>query len=323
MEYRLPGYALLQGHGLEIGALHNPAPIPDHCTVDYCDVITKAEAIQLFPELEPDTIVEPVYICDLDTQGLQPIQNEQFDFVVISHVIEHVANPIYIVGEVLRVLKYGGLLVMVCPDKRYTFDRERQRTPFMHLINDYQNHVDTVTDDHFRDLLLGVYPHLRGLSQEELDTHIPTVRSRREHAHVWDSYTFKQFMLATLAILEEHETCLYEVYGEDTNLEYFSVWRREASGVHSASIDSQPQATSSAEMQNDVLMEPQLSLVAALENYTVRNQSLEASINQKNAHILALESLIQRIERGYVLRLLRGCQQVFKRVRLSIQRHRC
>jgi hypothetical protein len=40
------------------------------------------------------------------------------------------------------------------------------------------------------------------INQEELKLHINNVRKRREHAHVWDSQTFSDFMLKTLDLLQ-------------------------------------------------------------------------------------------------------------------------
>ncbi len=313
MQYRQNGYALLRGHGLEIGALHNPAAIPSQCTVDYCDVISKEQAVDLFPELDPNTIVEPRYIANLDQGELSQFSDQQFDFVIISHVIEHLANPIAIVNDVFRITKYGGHVVMVCPDKRYTFDRQRDLTPFTHLVDEYQQHVSVVTNDHYRDMLRGVYPHIRHLSDEELDRdHVPTVRSRREHAHVWDSYSFKRFMQASLILVDRYATCVYEVYGEITNLEYFSVWRHDehhnvAPSIQSHdSIELAEYATQITGLVNEV--ERQRTVITALHsnaeddhNYCVY---LEEVIQTKDRHIQALELNIQNIKQGKVLRLI-------------------
>ncbi|MCB0785280.1 MAG: hypothetical protein KDC02_13865, partial [Flavobacteriales bacterium] len=56
---REPGWALLSGHGLEVGALHEPAPLPVACTVEYVDAISREEAARLFPEIEAERLVEP------------------------------------------------------------------------------------------------------------------------------------------------------------------------------------------------------------------------------------------------------------------------
>jgi hypothetical protein len=40
--HRKNGYGLLSGHGLEMGAFHQPAAIPWHCTVEYLDIYPKS-----------------------------------------------------------------------------------------------------------------------------------------------------------------------------------------------------------------------------------------------------------------------------------------
>ncbi|MBS1504915.1 MAG: class I SAM-dependent methyltransferase, partial [Bacteroidetes bacterium] len=74
-----------------------------------------------------------------DGTDLSPVDSEQYDFVLSSHSLEHIANPLKALNEWLRVLKRGGILVLVLPDKRYTFDHRRPVTKFEHLLQDFQN----------------------------------------------------------------------------------------------------------------------------------------------------------------------------------------
>ena len=68
-------------------------------------------------------------------------------------------------------------------------------TPFEHLLSDYRNDVTEVSDDHYVDFLIGVYPGMRALDEKELAERVANVKQRREHAHVWDSNSFKEFLL--------------------------------------------------------------------------------------------------------------------------------
>ena len=77
--------------------------MPAHCRVEYCDVVSREDLLSSFPEVDPETVVEVDHLCDMDTQGLTPFADDGFDFVILNHVIEHVANPIAVVGEVFRV----------------------------------------------------------------------------------------------------------------------------------------------------------------------------------------------------------------------------
>ena len=126
----------LSGHGLEIGPLHTPLALPPNATVDYVDRCTVEELRKQYPELDHLPLVAPTIIDDAET--LRTVANEAFDFVVAAHVIEHMRNPFGALANWFRVLRPGGLLYLIVPDKRKTFDKERDRTPLNHIINDYQ-----------------------------------------------------------------------------------------------------------------------------------------------------------------------------------------
>jgi len=226
MNHRKIGLSLLKGYGLEIGALHNTSPVPEGCIVEYFDVMTKAQAVEIFPEIDPSLIVEPKYIGDLDKNGLTQFEDEKFDFVILNHVIEHVANPIHVISEVFRIVKKLGLVVISCPDKRFAFDKDRNLTPFEHLLEEYYNEVDYVTDEHYIDFLSKVHPEVMKLPPDQIRIHIENVRRRREHAHVWNSKTFKDFLERTFSLLKINAICVYESDGDENQFEYFAVWRR-------------------------------------------------------------------------------------------------
>ncbi|MDM8564353.1 class I SAM-dependent methyltransferase [Candidatus Halobeggiatoa sp. HSG11] len=225
LNHRQNGYSFLNGNGLEIGACHQPATIPDNCTIEYCDANSKEETVKLFPELDINTLVEVEHICDLDKDGLSIFPTEYFDFVILNHVIEHVANPIKVVEELFRVVKNDGYVVISAPDKDFTFDKERALTPFAHLREEYENNVNFVTDEHYIDFLKAVHPNAYKQGPDKLSKHINTVKKRREHAHVWDSKTFDEFMLNTLELLNLQATCVLVNFGNDNKFEYFSVWK--------------------------------------------------------------------------------------------------
>lgn len=229
---RLKGLGLLQGSGLEIGAMHNPTPLSQECTMKYLDAMSRAEAITTFRELPPEQFkIEPDYIGDLDRGGLNQIPDGHFDFVILNHVIEHVANPVQVLFDLFRVVKEGGLVVISCPDKRFTFDKARELTAFEHLQREFQSRVDNVTEEHYLDFLRGVHPEVMTAPPEQLAAILGSVRQRREHAHVWDSQTFKGFLQCSMLLLGIRATCVYEVDGELNQFEYFSVWRLDSAPV--------------------------------------------------------------------------------------------
>jgi len=83
------------------------------------------------------------YICE--AVDLKSVASESYDFVLSSHTLEHVANPLRALREWFRVLKEGGVLVLVVPHKDGTFDHRRPVTPLAHLIQDHEQ--GTTEDD--------------------------------------------------------------------------------------------------------------------------------------------------------------------------------
>ncbi|HVW01798.1 MAG TPA: methyltransferase domain-containing protein [Planctomycetaceae bacterium] len=75
------------------------------------------------------------FVCE--ATDLHEIANQTYDFVVSSHTLEHIANPLRALEEWLRVLKDGGLLVIVVPHRDGTFDHRREITPLDHMVEDY------------------------------------------------------------------------------------------------------------------------------------------------------------------------------------------
>jgi SAM-dependent methyltransferase len=82
---------------------------------------------------------------------VKTVRDASFDFVVAAHVIEHMRNPIGAIAAWLRVLKPGGHLYLIVPDKRYTFDRARVRTTLEHMILDYREPSPARDLEHFVD----------------------------------------------------------------------------------------------------------------------------------------------------------------------------
>lgn len=228
LDHRQAGYKLLRHHGLEIGAFHQPAQLSSRCTVEYCDAHSREEMVKFFPELRlpAESLVKVDYICDLDTQGLSIFQPAQFDFVILNHVIEHIANPIKIVAELFRITKSKGHVVISAPDKNFTFDKSRALTTYEHLLKEYQENVTTVTDVHYIDFLWAVRPEAFQESQVEFQRKLNEVKTRREHVHVWDSETFDNFLSQCLKLCKITAKRVFLSRGEQNQFEYFSVWKK-------------------------------------------------------------------------------------------------
>ncbi|WPF88252.1 methyltransferase domain-containing protein [Cyanobacterium aponinum AL20118] len=88
-----------------------------------------------------------------EASNLEFIRNSSYDFVLSSHCIEHLANPIQGLSEWIRVLKENGLLVLVVPHKDGTFDHRRPVTSLEHLIQDFDNQIDESDMTHLEEIL--------------------------------------------------------------------------------------------------------------------------------------------------------------------------
>lgn len=225
MRHRDAGYALLEGTGLEIGAMSGPAKLPGKAVASYCDVLDRDEAIGRFPELDPAALVHVDHTFDLNTEGLQRFPAASQDFVIANHVIAHIANPIRFVAELFRVVRPGGHVVISTGDRAYTFDRSRSETSFEHVLAEYRNGATQLSDDHYLDFLAGVHPEVFALPVPDIIAVLGRVRARRETAHVWGSDGFRDLLHQSMRLLEIEADCVYERDGEETGYEYFSVWR--------------------------------------------------------------------------------------------------
>jgi SAM-dependent methyltransferase len=136
----------------------------------------------------------------LEASNLNKIESGKYDFLLASHCLEHCANPLKTVKEWLRVIKARGYMLLILPDKEYTFDHNRKITSFEHLLKDYNNNIDESDLTHLDEIL--------ALHDLSLDTPAGDLNNFRErsfknlenrclHHHVFDfqllHQTFKHF----------------------------------------------------------------------------------------------------------------------------------
>ena len=225
--HRKNGYALLSGDGLEIGALHEPAELPSGARARYLDTISEAQAAELFREIPSEKLVKVDIIGDLDGGVLTQFPDGAFDFVVMNHVLEHIANPVKAVREIFRICRKGGIVILAIPDKDYTFDRGRELTSWEHLWSDYGADMRVSDDAHYESFLRSAAPHVYDEPPENLKIHIQLSRNRREHVHVWDSRSFDHFLQKCFATFGISASLRYRSVGPENQIEYFSAWQRQ------------------------------------------------------------------------------------------------
>ena len=77
----------------------------------------------------------------MEASDLKIIPDEKYDFVVSSHLIEHLSNPIKAIFEMKRVVKVGGIVIFVAPHKETTFDHNRKITTLQHMVGDFAKNI--------------------------------------------------------------------------------------------------------------------------------------------------------------------------------------
>lgn len=226
MKHRDEGYTLLSGKGIEIGAFSEPAKLPNSCQVSYFDAIDPETASKRFPEIQCSDLVSVDILGDIDKRDLRKLTPNSQDFLIANHVIEHVACPIAMIEDMFYILRPGGRIALAAPDKRYTFDKERPLTSFAHLETEYRSGVDEVDDEHYLDFLRHVGKHVFEEPGRDIKGDIAFARSRREHAHVWDSNTFLEFLMGCKETLRIPFEIEFQSTGEENQIEFFAILRK-------------------------------------------------------------------------------------------------
>ena len=88
-----------------------------------------------------------------DATNLNKINDLTYDFLLSSHCLEHIANPLKALTEWRRVIKKNAYLVLVLPNKDGNFDRKRSFTQFEHLVDDFENDVDEADMTHLDEII--------------------------------------------------------------------------------------------------------------------------------------------------------------------------
>ena len=63
-----------------------------------------------------------------DATAITSCQTATYDFLFASHSLEHIANPLKALKEWIRVVKPGGHLILILPEKTRTFDHNRNHS---------------------------------------------------------------------------------------------------------------------------------------------------------------------------------------------------
>jgi SAM-dependent methyltransferase len=76
-----------------------------------------------------------------DSVNIHLVENDRYDFCFSSHSLEHIANPLKAIREWLRIVKSGGFIVIIVPEKSQCFDHRRNYSSFTTLLAQYEKDV--------------------------------------------------------------------------------------------------------------------------------------------------------------------------------------
>lgn len=127
------------GVGLEIGPSHNPVfPKSSGINVEIIDHLDKNGLIEKYSthqDVDTSKIEDVDYVWDGRPLAKVIGKLAYYDWIIASHVIEHTPCLIAFLQDCAELLKEGGVLSLVIPDKRYCFDHLNERTSIGDILD--------------------------------------------------------------------------------------------------------------------------------------------------------------------------------------------
>ena len=129
------------GHGIEVGPSYNPvAPRKNGYKVDVIDHLSRDELIAKYRGLGVnEDLLENIDDVDFiwQDQSYEELtgKSKHYDWIIASHVLEHTPDLIEFINRCDQVLKDDGVLSLVVPDKRYSFDHYRPLSSLSKIID--------------------------------------------------------------------------------------------------------------------------------------------------------------------------------------------
>src|SRR2546430_7384928 len=239
----------ISGSGIEIGAGARPFPVPPNARVSYGDMRDRA-ALQSY--FKTDAVQSG---REIDAQTLAAIADASLDFIISAHVVEHVRDPIGAIVNAIRVLKRGGIHLLVVPDMRRTFDRDRPETSVAHVLADFCDGGIGTCRDGYEEHLRYVHPILPGHRYSEAEIQRQATEAARlwpkygAHFHAWTQAGFEALLHAasdlvpfrlidTASVVNENLFVLRKISAIEFRTR--RTWRRITAGLHSISSDNLP-----------------------------------------------------------------------------------
>ena len=143
-----------------------------------------------------------------EATDLHDVPDSSYDFLLSSHCLEHVANPLAALREWRRVVRPDGRLVLILPDPRRTFDHRRPVTTLAHLQSDFDRHTGEDDLTHLEEILALHDLHRdvpAGTSEQFRARSLRNAENRCLHHHVFDSALQRAILEAAGWVVEATE----------------------------------------------------------------------------------------------------------------------
>jgi predicted SAM-dependent methyltransferase len=139
----------------------------------------------------PAEVIEPDVVADAADL---PFEAGMLDFIIASHVLEHLPFPLAALENWYRHLAPRGTLLLRIPDMRFTFDAKRARTALGHLLEEHSNRTRFDRRAHFMDWLQGVSDCRPGTPEFEQELRRLLEMDYSIHYHVWTTDDVRELL---------------------------------------------------------------------------------------------------------------------------------
>ena len=185
----------LSGEGIEIGPMTTPLRVPPDVTVRYVDRLKRADLLRVegqysFNDL---SLIPEIDVVD-DAGSLATFADDSVDFVVASHVVEHLEDPLTALKNMLRVTRPGGVVLLTLPDARHHFDAARPRTSVEHVLRDHEEGPHVSRREHYEEWARLI----ERFDEDDVEQRVAEFAAddARHHFHVWELEGFLRLILA-------------------------------------------------------------------------------------------------------------------------------
>jgi hypothetical protein len=150
--------------------------------------------------IRSDKVAGKTIICD--GTDLSALADDSYEFILSSHNLEHIANPIKALREWQRITRPGGGLILVLPNYTKTFDHRREPTTVSHMVDDFNRdireddltHLPEILKLHDRSMDLPA-----GTAEEFRRRSLDNFSNRCLHHHVFNEVNSRE-LLSTIGM---------------------------------------------------------------------------------------------------------------------------